>query len=59
MPSFYELEIRWGAAGAFHFLLETEKAANISSRDITAVDLETRFANALRAQEMASLSQAA
>jgi hypothetical protein len=53
MPSFHELEIRWGAAEAFHYLLETEKAAKIASWKMTSIDPETRLANACRVHDQA------
>ncbi len=46
MNTFHELEDRWGAAAALHYLLEVEKAANIPSWTMMNVDTETRFAHA-------------
>lgn len=51
MPSFRELELRWGAAGAYHYLTEAEKAARIPSGKMTGLDPETRLTNAIRAQD--------
>lgn len=51
MISFYEMEKRFGAAAAFHCLLEIEKATNICSQSQASVDFETRLQNACRAQD--------
>ncbi len=44
--SFHELEMRWGAAAALHYLMEIEKAVKIPSWTLTTLDPETRFARA-------------
>lgn len=58
MPSFHDLELRWGGPAAYHYLLEAEKAARIPSCSVACVDPETRLANAIRAQDgMATASR--
>ena len=51
MLRFDDLEQKFGGVVAYHYLLELEKAAKIASWDMVAVDLETRIANACRAQD--------
>lgn len=52
MLRFHDLEQKFGGVVAYHYLLELEKAANIESWDMVAVDPETRIANACRAQDV-------
>lgn len=59
MFSFHDLEMRWGAAAAYHYLLEAEKAARIHSAHMAAIDPETRLRNAVRAQDARPLKRAA
>lgn len=58
MLRFHDLEQKFGGVVAYHYLLELEKAANINSWEMVAVDFETRTANACRMQDM-SAGQAA
>lgn len=51
MPSFHTLEMRWGAAAAYHYLLEVEKAAHIASWKVAECDNETRLKNAFVTQD--------
>ena len=51
MFNFNELEMKYGAAVAYQYLTEIEKAANIPSWKMTGIDSETRLANAIRAQD--------
>lgn len=51
MFSFQEMEVKFGPAIAYQCLTEIEKAARIPSWKVTALDLETRLANALRIQD--------
>ena len=51
MPSYQEMEMKFGPAFAYQCLTEIEKAARIPLGRVLALDLETRLANALRAQD--------
>jgi hypothetical protein len=51
MLSFHDLEMKFGPALAYQFLVEIEKAARIEAKSITGLDPETRLANACRAQD--------
>lgn len=53
MARFCELEARWGAAGAYHYLLEAEKSANIPSWKVADIDPEIRLANAYYVYDLA------
>ena len=55
MPSFHELELRWGAPTAYHYLTEVERAARIPSHKTMGTDPEKRLADAFRAQDSMSL----
>ncbi|MBI1274242.1 MAG: hypothetical protein GC131_09205 [Alphaproteobacteria bacterium] len=57
--SFHDLEMKFGSAAAFHFLMEIEKVARIQSWAMSAIDPETRLANAVRAQDAMASSAAA
>lgn len=60
MLSFEELEIKLGAAAAWHTLIEIEKAARIRSSDMAEVDPELRLVHACRVQDsLISLTQLA
>lgn len=54
--SFYDLEIKFGAALAYQCLAEIEKAARIASFAMSEVDPETRLANAICAQDGALIA---
>jgi hypothetical protein len=51
MISFHDLEMKFGPALAYQFLIEIEKAARIEAEQITGLDPETRLANACRVQD--------
>lgn len=51
MLSFGILESKFGAAAAYHYLTEIEKAARIRSADMAAIDPETRLIHACRVQD--------
>jgi hypothetical protein len=51
MLSFHAMEMKFGAAVAYHCLAEIEKTANIPSWQMAAIDPETRLANAIRIQD--------
>jgi len=51
MLSFYDLEMKFGPALAYQFLIEIEKAARMQAAQINGLDPETRLANACRAQD--------
>lgn len=51
MLSFSEMEMKFGSAGAYHCLVEIEKASCISSWQMASVDPEIRLANAMRVQD--------
>jgi len=51
MLNFYDMEIKFGAAVAYHCLTEIEKAARIPSWKMAEIDPETRLNNALRVQD--------
>ncbi len=51
MLSFQDLELKYGTAAAYGWLLEIEKVAQIPSWQMTEIDPETRLANACRAQD--------
>ena len=60
MLSFEKLETRFGAAAAYHYLAEIEKAARIRSSDMATVDPEMRLIHACRVQDsLMSLTQVA
>jgi hypothetical protein len=52
MPSYQDMELKFGPALAYQYLTEIEKAARIPFGMIMALDLETRLANAIRAQDL-------
>jgi hypothetical protein len=52
MPSYQEMEMKFGPAIAYQCLTEIEKAARIPSWKVMALDLETRLANAIRTQDL-------
>lgn len=52
MPSFQELEKKWGGAAAYHYLLEAEKAAEIPSWKMVGIDPETRFSIVCRIHDL-------
>jgi len=57
---FHDLEMRWGAAGAYQYLVEVEKAAGILSREVGSLDPDIRLANAFRVQDsLAAFARAA
>jgi hypothetical protein len=58
MLSFYEMELRFGAAGAYQCLTEIEKAAHIPSWQLTEVDPEIRLLNAFQAQDRSGFANA-
>ena len=51
MISFHDLEMKFGPALAYQFLMEIEKAARIEAAHIDGLDPETRLANACRVQD--------
>lgn len=51
MLSFSVLENKFGAAAAYHYLTEIERAARIRSSDMAAFDPEARFIHACRVQD--------
>lgn len=59
MIKFCEMEKKFGAAAAYHCLLEIEKAARINSSEVVNVDLETRLRNACRIQDAMLAGQVA
>ena len=59
MPSFHELEMKFGMAAAYQVLSEIEKMAGILCEERVAIDPEVRLANAVRAQDALQLGWAA
>ena len=55
---FCDMEKKFGAAAAYHCLLEIEKAACIDSSLMLDVDLEIRLKNACQAQDEMFAAQA-
>lgn len=51
MFSFQHLEMKFGAAAAYHYLMEIEKAARIRSSEMAQVDPELRLLHACRVQD--------
>lgn len=51
MLNFSEMEIKFGGAVAYQYLVEIEKAAGIASHQMSMMDPETRLAHALRVQD--------
>jgi hypothetical protein len=54
MLSYYEMEVKFGAAIAYQCLTEIEKAAHIPSWEMAEIDPETRLATAIHVQDCAS-----
>ncbi|HUY68000.1 MAG TPA: hypothetical protein VMV79_01705 [Alphaproteobacteria bacterium] len=59
MLNFHDLETKFGAAAAYQYLTEIEKAAAIPSWQMAEIDPETRLANALAAQDVTPCAAAA
>jgi hypothetical protein len=51
MPTYHEMEMRYGSAAAEQILREIEKAAFLPSKDLATLDPETRLALACRVQD--------
>ena len=51
MFTYHDLEMKFGGPGAYHVLVEIEKAARIPSWQMTSLDPEVRLANACLAQD--------
>lgn len=51
MPSFHEMEMRYGSAAAEQILREIEKAAFLPTKDLINLDPETRLQLACRVQD--------
>lgn len=56
MPSFHDMEMRYGPAAAYQCLTEIEKVAGVSSWEMIEIDPEIRLSNALRMQDTARSS---
>jgi len=59
MLTFQALEQKFGAVAAYSYLTEIERAAQIPSWAMAAVDPEVRLANAIYAQDKAQRTSAA
>jgi hypothetical protein len=51
IESYSQMATRFGEIMAYSNLEQIERAAGISPRQMTGIDPETRFANAIRAQD--------
>ena len=51
MLSFVDLEHKFGTAMAYQYLIEIEKAANILSAEMHAIDYQTRLERACATQD--------
>ena len=48
--TFHELEMKFGMAAAYQYLVEIEKTVNVPSAEMATIDPEVRLSYALRLQ---------